>query len=233
MRKYLSIISTICLIMSICFVFVACDRGKPAEEPFQYSASTLLHDGYEVLDFYSTGYTITKLEDNSTISPATCLYDESNEEVSEYISDSYEFWTHCESGGDDYSTTNGSVTLTYTMDFDGKNCTVTKVFYDSARPPTSSARRIETTYNISFTENHISITYRNSNESLVNEKKHFVDIFAIDEGIFIQHYKVKYFDSGSTSTSNIYKYFSKILYHSKKSMSILWGKVFYRSRFYI
>lgn len=204
MKKKLSLfLINICLIISCLFMFVACDKTTTEdEEPFVYTATSLMYDGMKVLNFYSHDLEIIKIKDNGTLSPSDCLYDTGNEVCSKLITECYVFWLYCENGGMSYSDINGSITENYAIEYDGQSCNVVCTYTDSSRPPTSSAFRIVLKYNISFAEEHVSIVYEDVRKSFYNETKYYLDIISINDGIFIQYYETR-----NTYNYDIYKFF--------------------------
>lgn len=207
-KKQLLFLMNICIIMSCVFVFTGCDKTQTENEPpFVYTATTLMYDENQILNFYSNDLNIAKVEDNTTISPVDCFYDTSNKICSQLITKCYELWAYCENGGISYIDTYGSITENYTIEYDGKNCNVVYVYTDTSRSPTSSAFRITKKYKISFNAEHLSICYENENESFYNETKHYVDILSINDGIFMQYYKKE--KSLNTYIYDIYKFFYK------------------------
>ncbi|MBE7082627.1 MAG: hypothetical protein E7378_03025 [Clostridiales bacterium] len=208
-HKTILSLNLICMILCCCVLSACKNNNTPNNNiPFVYTASTLMYDGCEILDFYSTDYSIIKNEDNSTIDASDCLYDSGNEDCSSLISKCYEFWTYCANGGYSYTDTNGNITNTYAIEFNGRQCTVKHTYQNNDLNPTSSAYRIIRNYDIRFSTDHISICYENEDESFYEEKKYYLDIYAFSEGVFIQYYKKTYNgDYFKTYSYEIYKFF--------------------------
>jgi len=148
-HKTILSLNLICMILCCCVLSACKNNNTPNNNiPFVYTASTLMYDGCEILDFYSTDYSIIKNEDNSTIDASDCLYDSGNEDCSSLISKCYEFWTYCANGGYSYTDTNGNITNTYAIEFNGRQCTVKHTYQNNDLNPTSSAYRIIRNYSV-------------------------------------------------------------------------------------
>ena len=125
------------LFIPICLT--ACKNNNTTNSPpFSYTASTLMYDGCEILDFYSTDYSIISNENNSTIQASDCLYNTGNEGCYQLISKCYEFWTYCANGGYSYTDDIGSgITNAYNFEFNEKTCNVVNVYTNLNTSPTS------------------------------------------------------------------------------------------------
>lgn len=193
------------LFIPICLT--ACKNNNTTNSPpFSYTASTLMYDGCEILDFYSTDYSIISNEDNSTIQASDCLYNTGNEDCYSLISKCYEFLTYCANGGYSYTDNIGyGITNAYNFKFSETQCIVKHTYQNNNSDPTSSAFRIIRNYDIAFTADHVSIVYER--ESYYDDIKHYIDILSTNEGIFIQYYIKTYNDYSKVYTYQIYKFF--------------------------
>lgn len=208
-QKIFLTINLICILL-FCCMLSACKNISPPnnDPPFVYTATTLMYDSCEILNFYSTDNSIIKCADNSIIQASDCFYDTGNENSVSLIDKCHNFWTYCANGGYSYTDTNGNITNTYAIEFSETQCIVKHTYQNNNLSPTSSAFRIIRNYDIKFSADHISICYENEDESFYGEKKYYLDIYSLSEGVFIQYYIKTYNgDYFQTYSYEIYKFF--------------------------
>ena len=207
MKKYLlNLTLVMSLIVSSCMMFTGCKFPTRDDPPYVYTALDLMYDGYSILDFYTEDFDITKIGYNMKVDTEECGYSSCREKTMDIISESYSYWEYCEDGGTDYTEQDGSIYRRYTFQFDGQICNVEYYFQDNSSVPTSTGFRIVRNYDIIFFDNHISICYENEDESFHDKTKHYIDVYAVKDGIFIQYYLKQYNgDFFSTYTHTVYQ----------------------------
>lgn len=191
------------IICGLAFILYGCNESSKPKEPFIYTASLLMEDAYNILDYYFATTSLTKLEDSSLISSENCLFNSSNEQSSDIILDSLYYWTYCENGGQSYTETNYNIFHKYTFDFNGTTCYVEYTYQNNNTDPTSSGFRRTYTYDMTFSPDYINICYEDKYESHYNKTKYYIDICSIGDGMLMQYYISK--DNGSYL--EIYQFF--------------------------